>query len=230
MLYWPCFLFVYISSVSWYLLTFQNSYGLFFPGKHLSLCNVLNYFTHLVSFLASSKMIWSVILVHNLLILNLSFYFTIFFHIVDAILDAYVSCLICLEKTYPPWIFWKKNLYKVKLLYMSKNVISLSHLHYSLTWIGGCCYCCQVASVVSDSVRPHRRQPTRLPRSWDSPGKNTGVGCHYLLQCMKVENESEVAQSCPTLSNPMDCSYQVPPSMGFSRQQYWSGVPLPSPR
>ena len=57
---------------------------------------------------------------------------------------------------------------------------------------------------MSDSVRPHRRQPTRLPRPWDFPGKNTGVGCHFLLQCMKVKSESEVAQSCPTLS--MDCS------------------------
>ena len=164
--------------------------------------------------------------------------------------------------------------------------------------------------------------PTRLPRPWDSPGKNTGVGCHFLLQCMKVKSESEVVQSCPTLSVPMDCSlpgcsihgifqakvlewgaisfsnacmhakslqscptlrdpidgsppgssvlgifqartlewvaisfsntwqwevkvkslsrvrlvatpwtaaYQAPPSMGFSRQEYWSGVPLPSP-
>ena len=61
-------------------------------------------------------------------------------------------------------------------------------------------------SVVSDSVRPHRRQPTRLPRPWDSPGKNTGVGCHFLLQCMKVKSESEVTQSCPNLSDPMDCS------------------------
>ena len=59
---------------------------------------------------------------------------------------------------------------------------------------------------MSDSVRPHRRQPTRLPRPWDSPDKNTGVGCHFLLQCMKVKSESEVAQSCPTLSDPMDCS------------------------
>ena len=56
------------------------------------------------------------------------------------------------------------------------------------------------------TVRPHRRQPTRLPRPWDSPGKNTGVGCHFLLQCMKVKSESEVAQSCLTLSDPMDCS------------------------
>ena len=61
-----------------------------------------------------------------------------------------------------------------------------------------CCCCCCVASVVSDSVRPHRPQPTRLPRPWDSPGKNAGVGCHFLLQCMKVKSESEVAQSCLT--------------------------------
>ena len=59
---------------------------------------------------------------------------------------------------------------------------------------------------MSDSVRPHRRQPTRHPRPWDSPGKNTGVGCHFLLQCMKVKSESEVTQSCPTLLNPMGCS------------------------
>src|SRR5574337_1227665 len=61
-------------------------------------------------------------------------------------------------------------------------------------------------SVVSNSVRPHRRQPTRFPRPWDSQGKNTGVGCHFLLQCMKVKSESEVAQSCLTLRDPMDCS------------------------
>ena len=59
---------------------------------------------------------------------------------------------------------------------------------------------------MSDSVQPHRWQLTRLPRPWDSPGKNTGVGCHFLLQCMKVKSESEVAQSCPTSSDPMDCS------------------------
>jgi len=116
----------------------------------------------------------------------------------------------------------------------------------------------------------------QAPRPWDSPGKNTGVGCHFLLQCIKVKSESEVAQSCLTLSDPMDCStpgssihgifqarvlewvaisfsnawkwkvkllsrvrlfatpwtaaYQAPLSMGFSRQEYWSGVPLPSPR
>ena len=59
---------------------------------------------------------------------------------------------------------------------------------------------------MSDSLQPHRRQPTRLPRPWDSPGKNTGVGCHFLLQCMKVKSESEVVQSCPTPRHPMDCS------------------------
>ena len=130
---------------------------------------------------------------------------------------------------------------------------------------------------MSDSVWPYRRQPTRLPRPWDSPGNNTGVGCHFLLRCMKVKSQSEVAKSCPTLRDPMDCSprgssvhgifqarvlewgaisfsnawkwkvkvkslslfqllatpwtaaYQAPPSMGFSRQEYWSGVPSPSP-
>ena len=59
---------------------------------------------------------------------------------------------------------------------------------------------------MSDSVRPHRWQPTRLPHPWDSPGKNTGVGCHFLLQCRKVKRQSEFAQSCPTASDPMDCS------------------------
>src|SRR5574340_794494 len=60
---------------------------------------------------------------------------------------------------------------------------------------------------MSDSVGPHSRQPNRLPRPWDSPGKNTGVGCHFLLQSVKVKSESEVAQSCRTLSDPMDCSF-----------------------
>ena len=68
---------------------------------------------------------------------------------------------------------------------------------------------------MSDSVQPHRRQPTRLPRPWDSPGKNTGVGCHFLLQCMKVKSEGEVAQSCLTLSDPMDCSPPGSPIPGI---------------
>ena len=78
-------------------------------------------------------------------------------------------------------------------------------------------------------MQPHRRQPTRPPCPWDSPDKNTGVGRHFLLQCMKVKSESEVAQSCLTLATPWTAAYQAPPSMGFSRQEYWSGVPLPSP-
>ena len=71
-----------------------------------------------------------------------------------------------------------------------------------------CCCCCCVISVVSDTERPHRQQPTRLPRPWDSPGKKTGVGYHFLLQGMKVKSGSKVAQSCPILSDPMDC---IPP-------------------
>ena len=59
---------------------------------------------------------------------------------------------------------------------------------------------------MSDSVPPHRQQPTSLPRPWDFPGKNNGAGCHFLLQCMKVKSESEVAQLCPTLSDPVNCS------------------------
>ena len=78
---------------------------------------------------------------------------------------------------------------------------------------------------MSDSVRPHRRQPTRLPRPWDSPGKNTGVGCHFLLQCMKVK--VKLFSRIRLLVTPWTAAYQAPPSMGFSRQEYWSGVPLP---
>ena len=59
---------------------------------------------------------------------------------------------------------------------------------------------------MSDSVRPHRQQPNRLCRPWDSPAKNIGVGYHFLLQCMKVKSESDVTQSCPTLPDPLDCS------------------------
>ena len=79
-------------------------------------------------------------------------------------------------------------------------------------------------------MRPHRWKPTRLPHPWDSPGKNTGVGCHFLLPCMKVKSEGKVAQSCPPLHDPMDCSLPGSSVHGISRQEYWSGVPLPSPR
>ena len=81
---------------------------------------------------------------------------------------------------------------------------------------------------MSDSVQPIWRQPTRLLCPWDSPGKNTGVGCHFLLQCMKGKSESEVAQSCPTLSDPMDCSLPGSSIHGIFQQEYWNGVPLSS--
>ena len=74
----------------------------------------------------------------------------------------------------------------------------------------------------------HRRQPSRLPHPWDSPGKNTEVGCHFLLQCMKVRSESGVVSRVRLLAAPWTVAHQAPPSMGFSRQEYWSGLPLPS--
>ena len=86
-------------------------------------------------------------------------------------------------------------------------------------WI--CCCCCKVASVVSDSVWPHRRQPTRLPRPWHSPGKNTGVGCHFLLQCINLKSESELTQSCQTLRKPRDCS---PPGSSVHGILEWGAI------
>ena len=75
-------------------------------------------------------------------------------------------------------------------------------------------------------MRPHRRQPTRLPCPWDSPGKNTGVGCHFLLQFMTLKRESEIAQLCPTLSNPMDCSLPGSPVHGIfqARVLEWGAI------
>ena len=97
-----------------------------------------------------------------------------------------------------------------------------------------CCCCCQVTSVVSDSVRPHGRQPTRVLCPWDSSGKNTGVSCHFLLQCMRVESGKwkvkvkSLSHVWP-LETPWSAAHQAPLPMGFSRQEYWSGLPLPSP-
>ena len=88
---------------------------------------------------------------------------------------------------------------------------------------------CAVAAAAAKSLqscptlRHHRRQPIRLPRPWDSPGKNTGVGCHFLLQCMKVKSESEVAQLCLTLSDPIDCSLPGSSVHGIFQARYWSG-------
>ena len=82
-------------------------------------------------------------------------------------------------------------------------------------------------SVVSDSVRPCRWQPTRLPHLWDSPGKNIGVGCHFLLQCMKVKSESEVTQSCVSdSSDPMDCSLPGSSVHGFCQARVLEWVAI----
>ena len=86
----------------------------------------------------------------------------------------------------------------IELVMPSSHLLLTHVIHYYIQVPTG--------SVVSDSVRSHRWQPTRLPHPWDSPGKNTGVACHFLLQCVKVKSEREVAQSCPTPSDPMDCS------------------------
>ena len=84
---------------------------------------------------------------------------------------------------------------------------------------------------MSDSVQPHRRQPTRPPRPWDSPGKNTGVGCHFLLQCMKVKSESEVSQSSLTRGDPMDCSFPGSSVHGIfqARILEWGAVAFSAP-
>ena len=84
---------------------------------------------------------------------------------------------------------------------------------------------------MSDSVQPHRWQPTRLPRPWDSSGKITGVGCHFLLQCMKVKSESEVAQLCLTLSDPMDCSLPGSSVYGIflARVLEWGAIAFSDP-
>ena len=113
-----------------------------------------------------------------------------------------------------------------------EHLPSFSFKSYKLLffWCVFCCYCCWVASVVSDSVRPHRLQPTRLPRPWDSPGKNTGVGCHFLLQLMKVKSESEVARSCLILRDPIDCSPPGCPVPGIlqARTLEWVAISFSS--
>ena len=75
------------------------------------------------------------------------------------------------------------------------------------------------------------KQPTRLRHPWDSPGKNTGVGCHFLLQCMKVKSESEVAQSCLTLSDPMNCSHPGSSILGIfqARVLEWIAIAFSRP-
>ena len=82
---------------------------------------------------------------------------------------------------------------------------------------------------MSDFLRPHRWQPSRLRRPWDSPGKNIGVGCHFFLQCMKVKVRLNLLSCVRLFVAPWTAAHQDLPSMGFSRQEYWTGVPLPSP-
>ena len=79
---------------------------------------------------------------------------------------------------------------------------------------------------MSDSVSPHRQQATRLPHPWDSPGKNTGVGCHFLLQCMKVKSESKVTKSCPIPSDSMDCTLPVSSIHGIFQEKVleWGAI------
>ena len=106
----------------------------------------------------------------------------------------------------------------------STLLLCLLLMDKSINWLSGAAAAATaVTSVVSNSVQPHRWQPTRLHLPWDSPGKNTGVDCHFLLQCMKVKSLSRVR----LFATPWTVAYQAPPSMGYSRQEYWSGLPSP---
>ena len=138
-----------------------------------------------------------------------------------------VECVVCLrhcsscyrrcgkQSTFTFWCYFLiSKLCPVFLCYITSTLFFFfpSRLTNYTNYTVVCC-CCQVTSVVSDSVRPRRQQPTRLPHPWDSPGKNTGVGCHFLLQCIKVKSLSR---------DPMDCSLPGSSIHGFSRQEYWS--------
>ena len=94
------------------------------------------------------------------------------------------------------------------------RLLFLDSLFCSIVLSFFCSAAAAAAAAKSLQSCPTLCEPTRLPHPWDSPGKNTGVGCHFLLQCMKVKSESEVTQLCPTLSNPMDCS---PPGSSVRR-------------
>ena len=118
------------------------------------------------------------------------------------------------------WTFWANPQFNI-ILMMSTPVIKSKLI---LLTAAAAAKSFQLCPTLCD---PIDWQPTRLHCPWDSPGKNTGVGCHFLLQCMKMKSESEVTESCP--ATPWTAAHQAPPSMGFSRKEYWSGVPLPSP-
>ena len=124
-------------------------------------------------------------------------------------------------------IFWKLILCQLfHLLLLSPIIVSFA-AQKLLILIRSCCCCCCRFSRVRLCATP-QMTAHQAPCPWDSPGKNTGVGCHFLLQCMKVKSGSEVSR-IRLLVTPWTAAYQPPPFMGFSRQEYWSGVPLPSP-
>ena len=120
-------------------------------------------------------------------------------------------------------VFFKKNTYPGC---KGVNIPLIPCLSWFTWYVKAIDSSCEVTSVVFNSVRPHRQQPIRLPHSWDSLGKNTGVGCHFLLQCMKVKSESEVAQSCPTVSSPMDYSLPGSSARGIfqARVLEWAAI------
>ena len=118
------------------------------------------------------------------------------------------------------------------ICYGLKYFLSCSRLSFHLWWFPLVYAMLYTTTEVTDSVWSHRRKPTRLPRPWGSPGKNTGVGCHFLLQCVKVKSESEVTQSRPTLSDPMDCSLTGSSVHGIfqARVLEWSAIAFPELR
>jgi len=122
-------------------------------------------------------------------------------------------------------VSWLFSLRRQSISCVTKNGLR-SHLSPAAPYLHHCCSVTKSSPTLCDTMD---HSPARLLCPWDFPGKNTEVGCHFLLQCMKVKSESEVAQSCLTLATPWTAAHQTPPSMGFSRQEYWSGVPLPSP-
>ena len=141
-----------------------------------------------------------------------------------------------LNPTVVTWLFiasknWKRPSKKTKNLHTSEQrTVRNKNRSYLSTWASNDHSWLYLLTIfIQYSAAAATAKPTRLPCPWDSPGKNTGVGCHFFLQCMKVKSESEVAQSCQLLATPWTAAYQAPPSMGFSRQEYWSGLPLPSP-
>ena len=100
---------------------------------------------------------------------------------------------------------------------------------YHCTTCCCCCCCCWVASVMFDSVRPHRRQPTRLPHPWDSPARTLERVAISFSNAWKWKVKVKLLSRVQLFTTPWTAAHQAPPSMGFSRQEYWSGVPLPSP-